>query len=99
VVLQIFTLYYLMDYIKIENPTEVAGDLMVVVGVSILVMVYPAGWLTDRIGRKPVVISSGLVGALGIVCLYPAWSALWESSACIFPTATYLYCCQEPSSG
>ena len=70
VVLQIFTLYYLMDYIQIENPTSVAGDLMVVVGLSILVMVYPAGWLTDRIGRRPVVISSGLVGALGIVCLY-----------------------------
>jgi Na+/melibiose symporter-like transporter len=70
VILQIFTLYYLMDYIRIENPTEVAGDLMVVVGVSILAMVYPAGWLTDRIGRRPVVISSGLVGALGIVCLY-----------------------------
>ena len=70
VILQIFTLYYLMDYIGIENPTEVAGDLMVVVGLSILAMVYPAGWLTDRIGRRPVVISSGLVGALGIVCLY-----------------------------
>ena len=70
VVLQIFTLYFLMDYIKIDNPTGVAGDLMVVVGVSLLAMVYPAGWLTDRIGRKPVVIASGLVGALGIVCLY-----------------------------
>ena len=70
VVLQIFTLYFLMDYIKIDNPTGVAGDLMVVVGVSLLAMVYPAGWLTDRIGRKPVVISSGLLGALGIVCLY-----------------------------
>lgn len=70
VVLQIFTLYFLMDYIRIENPTGVAGDLMVVVGVSLLAMVYPAGWLTDRIGRKPVVIISGLVGALGIVFLY-----------------------------
>ena len=70
VVLQIFTLYFLMDYIKIDNPTGVAGDLMVVVGVSLLAMVYPAGWLTDRIGRRPVVISSGILGALGIVCLY-----------------------------
>src|SRR4030042_622171 len=54
VVLQIFTLYFLMDYIKLADPTAVAGDLMVVVGISLLAMVYPAGWLTDRIGGQPV---------------------------------------------
>ncbi|HEY94284.1 MAG TPA: SLC45 family MFS transporter [Dehalococcoidia bacterium] len=85
VVLQIFTLYYLMDYIKIDDPTAVAGDLMVVVGISLLAMVYPAGWLTDRIGRRPVVIFSGLLAALGIVflCFSHSYLSLMLSGAVI----------------
>jgi Na+/melibiose symporter-like transporter len=70
VVLQIFVLYYLMDVVGIANPAATAGDLMVVVGVCLLVTAYPAGRLSDRVGRKPILISSGIVGALGIVVLF-----------------------------
>ncbi len=70
VILQIFALYYLMDVVGIANPAAVAGDLMVVVGVCLLVTVYPAGRLSDRFGRKPIVISSGLLGAVGILSLF-----------------------------
>ena len=70
VVLQIFALYYLMDYIGIQNPTEITGDLMVVAGICLLAVVYPAGWLSDKFGRKTVAIFSCILGALGIVALY-----------------------------
>jgi Na+/melibiose symporter-like transporter len=70
VVLQIFVLYYLMDVVGIANPAATAGDLMVVVGVCLLLTAYPAGRLSDRVGRKPILISSGIVGALGIVVLF-----------------------------
>lgn len=70
VILQIFALYYLMDVVGIANPAAVAGDLLVVVGVCLLVTVYPAGRLSDRFGRKPIIISSGLLGAVGILSLF-----------------------------
>ena len=69
VALQIYTLYYLMDVVKIPNPASVAGDLIVVVGVCLLLTAYPAGRLSDRIGRKPIVIASGILGAVGILVL------------------------------
>jgi len=63
-------LYYLMDVVGIANPAAVAADLLIVVGVCMLAIVYPAGRLSDRVGRKPIVVSSGLLGALGIVALF-----------------------------
>ena len=70
VALQIYALYYLMDVVKIPNPASVTGDLIVVVGICLLLTAYPAGRLSDRIGRKPIVIASGIVGAVGILVLF-----------------------------
>jgi len=70
VILQTFILYYLMDVVGLANPAAAAGDLLVVVGVCLLAAAYPAGLLADRLGRKPVVIVSGLLGAIGIIVLF-----------------------------
>lgn len=67
--LQTFALYFLMDVAGVANPAEVTADLLIVVGICMVAVVYPAGRLSDRIGRRPVVVSSGLLGALGILLL------------------------------
>lgn len=69
VTLQLFALYYLIDVVRVTDPVAVFGDLLVVIGVCLLVTVYPAGRLSDCIGRKPVIVSSGLLGAAGITSL------------------------------
>jgi len=68
--LQRFALYFLMDVVGVTNPAAVTGDLLIVAGICMAAVVYPAGRLSDRIGRKPIVVSSGLIGALGIALLF-----------------------------
>jgi Na+/melibiose symporter-like transporter len=64
------SLYYLMDVVGITRPGEVTGDFLIVVGVCMLVIVYPAGRLSDRLGRRLIAVSSGFLGALGVVALF-----------------------------
>jgi len=68
--LQRYALFFLMDVIGIANPLTVRNDLLIVVGACMLAAAYPAGRLSDRVGRRPIVVSSGLLGALGIVVLF-----------------------------
>jgi len=74
ITLQRYALYFLTDVVGVSNPAQVTADLLIVVGVCMLASVYPAGWLSDRIGRRRIVVSSGLLGALAIVVLYSAES-------------------------
>ena len=68
--LQKFALYFFMDVVGITSPAAVTADLLIVVGVCMLAAVYPAGRLSDKIGRKLIIVSSGLVSALGIMLLF-----------------------------
>jgi Na+/melibiose symporter-like transporter len=70
IVLQTFALYFIKDEINHPNPAGVAADLLITVGVFLLLAVYPAGQLSDRFGRKPIILFSGLVGIVGIVILF-----------------------------
>jgi len=70
VILQTFAYYYLQDVIDIENPAGAAANLVIVVGAALIAVVYFAGRLSDRAGRKPIMLFSGLIGAVGVVLLY-----------------------------
>jgi len=67
---QKFALYFFMDVVGITSPAQVTANLLIVVGVCMAATVYPVGRLSDRIGRKPIIVSSGLLGALGIMLLF-----------------------------
>jgi MFS family permease len=43
---------------------------MITVGVFLLLAVYPAGQLSDRLGRKSIILFSGFIGILGIAVLF-----------------------------
>lgn len=70
VVLRTFGLYMLRDFIGVADPVATVADLMVVVGLCSIVLVYPAGRLSDRIGRRSIVMFAGLLGAAGIIVIY-----------------------------
>ncbi len=68
--LQSFSLYYFQDVVGIANPAQVTADLITAVGIAMLVVVYPAGRFSDRIGRQPILVGCGFLAALGIALIF-----------------------------
>ncbi len=64
-----FALYFLQDVLHLPNPAAATGDLLAIIALCILVITYPAGHLSDKIGRKRMSIISALLGAVGAFLL------------------------------
>jgi Na+/melibiose symporter-like transporter len=67
--IQQFALYYLRDVIGVVDPAEATARFTIVAVVGMVIVVWPAGYLSDRIGRKSLTAISGLLGALGIAII------------------------------
>ena len=67
-----YGLFFLRDSVGLENAAQSLGTMILAVGGALVLAVYPAGWVSDRVGRKPVILS-GAVGASA--------SAAWMISA------------------
>jgi len=68
-VFQTYGLFFLRDVVGLENPAQALGHLVLAVGAALVLAVYPAGWLSDRVGRKPVVMAGALGTALGTAAM------------------------------
>lgn len=77
IALNTFLLFYLIDAQGMAEPEaqRFAGDVATLLGVAILVVTFPAGWLSDRIGRRAVVSGTGILAAAGTGLLIAARSA------------------------
>jgi Na+/melibiose symporter-like transporter len=64
--IQTFALYFLRDVVGVASPAAAAARFSIVAVGGMLIAVYPAGSISDRLGRRPVVVSAGLIGALGV---------------------------------
>jgi len=64
-----FALFFVGDVLELANPPAAVGDLLAVLAIAVVIIVFPAGLLSDRFGRKSLVIASGLLGAIGAVLL------------------------------
>ncbi len=69
---QTYGLFFLHDVVGLADPAQALGRMILAIGGALAVAVYIAGWASDRVGRKPVV----LVGAAGA-----ALSTLWMLTA------------------
>lgn len=74
---QAFAFYYFLDVLRVESPARTVGTLMTVVGISVLVSVYPAGLLSERWGRRRLSLAACGIVALGMALLailrQPGW--------------------------
>jgi Na+/melibiose symporter-like transporter len=80
--IQQFALYFLQDVIGVINPAEATARFTVLAVAAMLVVVWPAGHFSDRIGRKPINIAAGLLGALGTATIFSSdhyGTVLWAA--------------------
>ena len=72
---QTYGLFFLRDVVGLEEPAQALGRMILVIGGALAIAVYISGWVSDRIGRKPVVV----IGATG-AALSTLWMLTAESS-------------------
>lgn len=62
-----FLINYLMDVVGMTqaDAQSFRGTLTTIIGGALLVVTLPLGYLSDRLGRKPLMITAGLVAAVG----------------------------------
>ncbi len=68
--LQTFALYFLMDVVGVPDPAAATARFSIVAIAGMLIVAYPAGRLSDRIGRRPIALTAGLLGAVGIALIF-----------------------------
>lgn len=66
---QQFALYFFRDVVGLPNPAQASANFLVVAVAGMLIVSYPAGRLSDRLGRKPVAVASALLGALAVALI------------------------------
>lgn len=71
-----YGLYFLRDVVMVNNPAQTLGTAVISIGGALALSVYPAGWLSDRIGRKPVIIGGSVGAAIGSVLIFWANNTL-----------------------
>jgi MFS family permease len=66
-----FLINYLVDVIRMSQADAQSfyGTLKVILGVALIVMALASGWLSDKFGRKPVMLIAGLVAFAGAFLL------------------------------
>ncbi len=68
--IQQFALNFLRDVIGANDPAEATARFSIVAVAGMLVTAYPAGVISDRTGRRPVIIGAGLLGAAGTTAIF-----------------------------
>lgn len=77
-----FLLYFIQERFPELKGNAAAGpaaSLVLMVGVAILAAALPGGWLTDKVGTKPLIALSGILAALGtaVVVISSSMSGLY----------------------
>ncbi len=67
--IQQFAFYFLQDVVGVDDPAGATAQFMGFAVVGMLIAVWPAGHFCDKIGRRPISFTAGILGAAGIVLI------------------------------
>jgi MFS family permease len=90
-----FAVYFLQGRLGLAREVAAgpASRLIMVVGVFILLMGIPSGWLADRFGSRRLVAASGLLAALGtlVIILAPGLPLMYLGGGIVGAAAGLFY--------
>ncbi len=90
-----FAVYFLQGRLGLEREVAAApaSRLIMVVGVFVLLMGLPSGWLVDRLGSRKLVAVSGVLAALGalIIILAPGLPLMYLGAGVVGAAAGLFY--------
>jgi len=72
---QAFAYYFVADVVRPADASTTVGNLMAIIGISVMVASYPAGHLSERWGRKPLSVGACVTVAAGMALLSQVQSA------------------------
>ena len=67
--IQAYALFYCRDVLQVAAPARTVGRLMTIVGLCVVLVVYPAGLLSERWGRKKLSLAACALAAVGMAML------------------------------
>lgn len=91
-----FMVYFLQEKFPQFQGEEAAGPasmIIMFVGVLILVTALPSGWLADRIGKRKILVGSGLLAAAGtfVVILAPDLTMMYVGACLVGAGVGFFY--------
>jgi MFS family permease len=91
-----FMLYFLQERfadLAGEKAAGPASTIIMYVGIFIILTALPSGWLSDRMGKKPLIAASGLIAAIGtaVVVFVPSMTAIIIGGCCIGAAIGFFY--------
>ena len=74
VALNTFLLFFVIDVLQLPEARaqRFVGDLSALMGIGLILVALPAGWLADRVGRRRLVAAAGVTAAGGTALLLVA---------------------------
>jgi MFS family permease len=78
---QVYTPVFLKTTVKMDPV--LAGRLTLAATLCLFPLTFAAGWLSDRIGRRPVVLTGMTIGAIGVIPVFAGLQAYAAQPALI----------------
>ena len=69
VIFTTYGLFFLRDKVGVDNPAQALGVAIIGVGGMLTLTTYPSGWLSDHIGRKPVLAAGVVIAVVGTLAM------------------------------
>lgn len=70
--IQAFAQYFIRDTVAIEDPVKLTGDLLATIALTLIGFSVVAGYLCDRLGRKPLHVAAVMFLVIGSLLMTTA---------------------------